>query len=313
MLLNIVKLRYLEPPIFVDVGQIVAGYSLETAVTAGGTIAETDLLGGGVVSLGASGRFTDRPTITYTPLTGNRFVEGLMTPFKPESVFFAIQAGFPADAVLGAAAASINGLKNHQASLAGIGQADPGFLRAMQLMRKIQISGAVSVRVAKAEGGKPATIVALRSQDIGEETLADIAELRRLLRLDPETTDFTLVVGGGAANGKEIAVQTRSMLQILNLLASEATVPAAHLAETRVTPGWESVPGRDPADAMIRIQSSPERPDDAYVAVPFRDYWFWIDDRDLKSKRAFAFLLLLFTLADTGERAAPPLVTIPAQ
>jgi hypothetical protein len=64
---------------------------------------------------------------------------------------------------------------------------------------------------------------------------------------------------------------------------------------------------------MIQIHCSKEKPGNASVAIHYRENWFWIDDRDLKSKRVFAFMLMLFTLADTGEREALPLITIPAQ
>jgi len=49
------------------------------------------------------------------------------------------------------------------------------------------------------------------------------------------------------------------------------------------------------------------------AAVEYRKHWFWIDDRDLYSKRALALLMLLFTLADTGAKESLPLITIPAQ
>ena len=118
-LLNIVKLRYMDPPGFVDVGQIVAGYSLETGIErlwAGSQDAAR-----ATSSWEPAGHvvFTDRPTITYTPLTGSRFVRGLMTPIPPESLFFAIQSGWPADAMLAVAAGAINGLRNEEISLAG--------------------------------------------------------------------------------------------------------------------------------------------------------------------------------------------------
>ena len=312
-LLNIVKLRYLDPPIFVDVGQIVAGYSLETGVNAAGQLSSVDAVQGNSVTLGAASKFTDRPTITYVPLTGNKFIRGLMTPMTPESVFFTIQSGWSADGVLFAAVASINGLKNQESSIGGVTPPDPKFMRALELMRKIQQSGAVGLRVEIDAKKQQSTIMTLRAQDIPEATLKDIAELRALLRLDPDAQEFKLVYGAMASSDKEVAVLTRSMLHLMTTMALQVDVPEEDVRDQRAAPGFESLEDASQAVRMIAVRCSAAEPTDAFVKVAYRDHWFWIDDRDLKSKRAFAFMMLLFTLADTSERESLPLITIPAQ
>jgi hypothetical protein len=312
-LLNIVKLRYLDPPVFVDVGQIVAGYSLETGLTAGGTLPETTGLGGNTATLGGSVRFTDRPTITYTPLTGNKFIKALMTPLPPDSVFFTVQSGYAADAVFFAAVGTMNGLKNQECSLAGVSPPDAGFVRALELLRKLQLSGAVGMRVEQDARKQTTSIVTFRSENISEQTLADARELRQLLHLNPDAKELKLVFGATASNDKELAILTRSLLHIMNTMAAQVDVPAGDIAEGRATPGFTAGTPALPEQRLVRIRNSKEKPGDAYVAVHYRNSWFWIDDRDLKTKRAFAFMMALFTLSDTAERDNLPLITIPAQ
>ena len=146
-LLNIVRLRYADPPIFVDVGQVVAGYSLETVVSAGGVMSSAGAVQGDSASLGAQGRFTDRPTITYTPLTGNRFIENIATPISPRAIFETIENGFPAHAMLQMGVASINGLRNVDSDLDGARPADPRFLEVASLLRDAQRTGGVGTRL----------------------------------------------------------------------------------------------------------------------------------------------------------------------
>jgi hypothetical protein len=312
-LLNIVKLRYLDPPIFVDVGQIVAGYTLETGLTAGGSFPENGALGGTTASVGGSVRFTDRPTITYVPLTGNQFVKALMTPLPPEAVFFMIQSGWPADGVLLAATASVNGLKNQETGIAGATPPTAEFLRVLELLRNIQRSGAVSLRVKQDAQKQETSILTFGSKDVPEPTRSQIRELRQLLRLDPEATEFTLVFGGTAGHDKELAVLTRSILQIMTTMAAQAEVPVEDVEQGRATPGLPRGDAATPDFRLLRIHSSKSKPSDVSVAVSYRDHWFWIDDRDLRSKRAFAFMLMLFTLSDPGQKESLPLITIPAQ
>ena len=85
-------------------------------------------------------------------------------------------------------------------------------------------------------------------------------------------------------------------------------MPPDHIAESRTVPTLAG--GED--DFLISINHSKEYPENAFSAVHYRDYWFYVDDRDLISKRTFAFLMILFSMMETGGTEGLPLVTIPA-
>jgi hypothetical protein len=315
MLLNLVKLRYSDTPVFLDVGQIVSGYTVQSTFTATGNVFNTSGTVPGVpnssIGLGAQGQFIDRPTITYAPLMGERFARSLMTPVPPAAILSLVQAGYPIDLTLRLTVHTVNGLRNRFGGTTRRRPADPEFYELLTRLRRIQDSGAIGLRVQRS-GRDEATLLTLR-QKVEPEIEADTMTVRQLLGLDPQGREFRVVYGAVAANDKELAMLTRSILDILVDMGSFITVPAAHVQEQRVapTPEPEAGPG-GPLRPLVRIQSSPEKPGEAFVAVPYRDHWYWIDDRDLPSKGLFSFLMFLFTLVETGEKGAPPVVTIPA-
>jgi hypothetical protein len=309
-LLNIVKVRYVDYPVFVDIGSIVASYTLSQNASVGGTIQPS---GANSAVLGGAVTFSNSPTITYVPLTGNAYIKGLTIPLPPETVFAAIQNGFPADSVLLSSVQTINGLRNQQVDLSGITPADPDFHRVRELMRNIQVSGAVRLYVKEDVNKQQTNILGLRTQDIPPEIQTATTELRRLLRLNPEATEFRLVSAPLPSSDTEVAVQTRSISGMLQNMAAQVEVPSEDVAQHRAFPGLEqgrTLPGIIP---MIGIHSSKKKSDNAFVSVYYRDMWFWINDGDLISKRALLQLMQLFTMIDTGPRQNQPLVTIPSR
>jgi hypothetical protein len=306
------KMRYADTPIFLDVGQIVSGYQLVSTVQAGGTVFPSGPTSN-FFNLGAQGQYTDRPTITYVPLTGAQFIRTLMTPFPPIRVFELVEAGYPVDLLFSVAVQSVNRVSNAR----GGGRArpaDPEFPTLLKALRRAQEYGAVGIRVVPDPdkiGGE--LLLSFHKQPVPPEVEADRQAIRRLLGLNPEKMEFQIVYGTVQDRDDVMAMQTRSGIQVLRELSSHVQIPEAQQREHRVFPQAIILPeGEDAPQPLIRILSAASKPSDAFAMVHYNDLWFWIENRDLHSKGMFSFLLVLLTLAETGEKAPSPIVTIQA-
>jgi len=135
----------------------------------------------------------------------------------------------------------------------------------------------------------------------------------QLLGLDPDAREFRVGSGRFATNNGEVALLGRSMMQILTAYASYIDVPESDVSQGRVVATeLDSLATEAGFPPLIRVSSGTSKPDDAFVAVPYRDHWFWIDDRDIYSKGTFYFLMILFSFTERGVSGqAAPIITVP--
>ena len=312
-LLNIVKLRYADMPLFVEVASVVSGYTLEGSVNLGGTVASENAFAGDFLSLGTAGKYTDRPTITYAPITGAKFNESFMTPIPPKAVLFLLQTGWPVDMIFPIVVDSINGLRSRQAAGSDQRLGDPEYYYLVNLLRKIQKSNAIGMRILKNPEQKETTVLFFHSKNISNDIVEARRNINQLLGLDPEKQEFKVTYELIAQSDDEIAMLTRSTLQIMVDLATQINVPAEHVSGG-LTIDSLPPPTGDEAELkqLIKVKSGPDKPQNAFTAVKYEDNWFWIDKGDFLSKRTFSFLMILFSLTETGGKEGLPLVTIPA-
>ncbi len=312
-LLNIIKLRYADMPLFVDVASVVSGYTFERSVNLGGALSSSRAVQGDFFEMGAGGTFTDRPTITYRPITGQQFNKSFMTPIPPRIILFLMQSGWSADLILQMTLDGMNGMRSRVSGGANKRRGDTDFYRVVSLFRQVQMSGSVGMRILKEKDMGETTIMFFHQEGISPETKKAMSELGKLLGLKAGTREIKISYGYIPPTDSEITMLSRSMMQIMIELSAQVDVPAIHVEEGRTVPTSPqtnedgTVTGR-----TITINHSVDKPENAFTAVRYRDYWFWIDDRDFFSKRTFAFLMILFSLTETGSNEGLPLVTIPA-
>jgi hypothetical protein len=306
LLFNVVRLRYVDAPVFVHVASVINQYSLEGNVAVGAG-ANTSFTGADTLTVGGSARYADRPTITYTPISGREFAASLLTPIPPEHVFALVQSGWTPERILRMTVSSMNGIDNEWSGPAQRRQADPRFTELLHVWGRLREARVIGLRREK--GKEKARIILYQiDSDMTDEITADLAFLHETLGLDPDAKEYPLTYGLIPDDPNEIVVLTSSIIEIMNELAWRIDVPPDHVEEGRT--GTTFTTEDETVGPMIRVYYAKERPKDAYVAIRDRGHWFYIDDRDVNSKATFAVLQILFSLTDAGEGARGPVVSI---
>ena len=325
--LNIVKSRYTDWPSFLDISQIVAGY--ERSGTASLSL---DWLpnnsSSNAVENGLSGTYSESPTFTFTPLTGDDFSKTLLSPLDTETILAIAYSGWQADRLFDLTLNSIQGLDNDQFIGDALRPADADFLEVLALFRDLQRANAWGLRRTSASTSKgndqdPATSsqggdgsddsdrleLVFRPSSEGSEIRRQADRLKNLLGLSADQDRFRVVFSDSAVEEGEISFESRTLWETLWELQRFVQVPEADLAAGRILRLPTVDHDHTPA---LTIRSSREQPERAFVAVPYGGHWFWIADNDITSRHTLSALLLMSTLARTSD-SNPPRLVIPTR
>jgi hypothetical protein len=147
MLLNMVKIRYGDSPVFLDVSSVISQYQIAGQVNLGAAISNNPW--NSSQSLGATGQYVDRPTITYTPILGDKFARSLMSPIPPPAILSLLQGGYPVDLVFRIMVNEVNGIRNRFGGTARARSADAEFYALIGKMRRIQSAGWANYQIMR--------------------------------------------------------------------------------------------------------------------------------------------------------------------
>jgi hypothetical protein len=329
MLLNIVRSRYLEVPVFLTVSSVLTQYEYDSSIGVGGFFGfggdSTNVIGGttDVITGDANLRFSERPTITYLPVEGQEFSAHLLSDIPADLFFAAAQAGWPVDLFMRIGIQRLGALENMSfGEVAATGAQDTKtvFTRDLQKLKRFErmiqlifiLSDEEIIEVQQTtENG-----IAERYLVIAETVHADarplLNELRELIGISNRNR-FRITDRVTNLRDDEISIQTRSVMAMMEFMARGVEVPIEHLEQGHVIDYGLQTSEGGMVEGLIpfRMISSESHPENVFAAVRHQGYWYYIDHSDITSKRALSLIIVLFRLTAPTPAGAAPVLTLP--
>ena len=312
LLLNLVRLRYRDVPIFLQINSISAQYQFEMSAGAAGKFDNGD---SSVSALGGIG-FTEKPTLSMTPLQGKDFVKQMLSPIPAEAVALLFHSGWKIDRILLSLVQAINRVPFATNASSPTPDDPPEYVEFKKLaanFRALQRRHLIDLGIEKNDDGRRFFMMVAPEARDSEE----MREITKALDLKPGLASYEVGSSIYPHPGEIISINMRSLSGVLYFLSHGVEVPERDVRDGLVTvtrdEDGEIFEWGDATNHILRVRSSDSRPKRAAVAVSYRGHWFYIDDADLHSKSTFSMLFEVVNLLEGGVEATGPVLTLPLQ
>jgi hypothetical protein len=292
LLLNLVRLRYHDTPFFLSVTNVTSRFNLNV----NGSARVPNLAGNDLdqsISLSTGGSYTESPTIAYSPVTGEKFIRDILSPIPPENIALLAQSGWSIERIMLLCVQALNNLFNAPSASGPTPVYAPQyqeFGRFASMLRELQRARAIEI--AADENGN-AVLRFFPNAELTEQ----INQVKSILGMSPESNELTT---SQIREHDGAWMRMRSPIGVMQFISQSIEVPEEHyrngiVAQTLNDDGtpfeWKDVTGR-----VVSISSQKQKPDNTYLSVYYRDWWFYIPDSDLNSKTTFSMLSMLIAM-----------------
>ncbi len=314
MLLNLVRLKYRDTPYFLKLNSITASFSFTGNV---GVDSGLDLGPGGNIvkpSLGVS--YFDKPTLSFAPLQGEDFLKSILSSLPLEAILVMSQSGWKMERIFGLCVERINDLYNAPSASGPTPDHAPRyqrFKRMLDLLQKLQSSD--QIVIGRNQAG---VFLYIKTEGVSSDEVIQLTKLLGLKASPDNQAIGAIQIGNNElqTSPEQITIRTRSMVGLMFYLSQNIEIPEAHqqagwVTLTRTKKGRRFDWDVTPAGRLFKIHSSQTFPQHAFLAVNYRDYWFYIADNDLQSKSTFMLLTQLFELQSGQSQVDGPTLTVP--
>jgi hypothetical protein len=310
LLLNLVRLKYRDTPFFLEVSSVASQFRLKNKAS---ITTQLESMVNDIFSLGASTSYEESPTVSYTPLQGDKFVKNILSTLPLKTITLLFHSGWSVERIFRVAFQLLGDIENAPGASGPTPKLAPQYKEFLAITKHLQeLDDQDALRINYQEINKQPQMVLQISTEAN--TSKPALEFAQATNTVPGKTKYILSQFPKPDQVGHIRVVPRSFLGIMSYLSQSIEVPKIDLLKGKVTltknSNGEDFDWFDVTGELLTIRSAKEEPLRAMVRVLYRDTWFYIDDSDLDSKSTFSLLTQIYALQSGAIKSTKPVLTI---